>query len=183
MLAHADASIDPRLPRHRGLYYGGAWHASSGGRDTAISSPGTGESLGTAVDASPEDVDRAVIAARRAFDSWRDVPAQQRAKAIRAAAAVLREHAEELAWLDAIDGGNPLTAMLFDVGISADYIDYFAGLVTEIKGSTIPIGASTHHVGVPFGGVKQSGLGREESIEELLACTQLKNVNVTLRMP
>ena len=36
------------------------------------------------------------------------------------------------------------------------------------------------HVGVPFGGVKQSGLGREESIEELYACTQIKNINVTL---
>jgi betaine-aldehyde dehydrogenase len=42
-------------------------------------------------------------------------------------------------------------------------------------------GASTHHVGVPFGGVKQSGIGREESIEELYACTQIKNVNVTLK--
>ena len=42
-------------------------------------------------------------------------------------------------------------------------------------------GASTHHVGVPFGGFKQSGIGREESIEELLACTQIKNVNVTLK--
>jgi len=42
-------------------------------------------------------------------------------------------------------------------------------------------GASTHYVGVPFGGYKQSGLGREESIEELLACTQIKNVNVTLK--
>jgi betaine-aldehyde dehydrogenase len=42
-------------------------------------------------------------------------------------------------------------------------------------------GASTHYVGVPFGGYKQSGMGREESIEELLACTQIKNVNVTLR--
>ena len=38
-----------------------------------------------------------------------------------------------------------------------------------------------HHVGVPFGGYKQSGMGREESIEELLACTQIKNVNVTIR--
>ena len=56
---------------------------------------------------------------------------------------ILREHADELAWIEAIDGGNPLTAMLFDVGISADYMDYFAGLVTEIKGSTIPIGAGT----------------------------------------
>ena len=42
-------------------------------------------------------------------------------------------------------------------------------------------GASTHYVGVPFGGYKQSGMGREESIEELLACTQIKNVNLTLR--
>ncbi len=42
-------------------------------------------------------------------------------------------------------------------------------------------GASTHYVGVPFGGYKQSGVGREESIEELLACTQIKNINVTLR--
>ena len=41
-------------------------------------------------------------------------------------------------------------------------------------------GASTHHVGVPFGGYKQSGMGREESIDELLACTQIKNINVTL---
>jgi betaine-aldehyde dehydrogenase len=41
--------------------------------------------------------------------------------------------------------------------------------------------ASTHHVGVPFGGCKQSGIGREESIDELLACTQVKNVSVTLR--
>jgi len=41
--------------------------------------------------------------------------------------------------------------------------------------------ASIHYVGVPFGGYKQSGMGREESIEELLACTQIKNVHVNLR--
>ena len=42
-------------------------------------------------------------------------------------------------------------------------------------------GASTHYVGLPFGGYKQSGSGREESIDELLECTQIKNVMVTLR--
>ena len=159
MLQHADTPLDPRLPRHRGLYYGGAWQATAGGRETALSSPGTGESLGTAVDASTQDVDRAVIAARQAFESWRDVPAQQRAAAIRKAAAILRDHAEELAWIDAIDGGNPLTAMLFDVGISADYMDYFAGLVTEIKGSTIPIGPATlnYTVREPLGVVARIG--------------------------
>jgi betaine-aldehyde dehydrogenase len=142
MLQTAERPLDRHLPQHRGLYYGGAWHASAG-REIAVTSPATGESLGTAVEATTEDVDRAVTAAKQGFLLWRDTPAQQRAKAIRKAAAILREHAEELAYLDALDGGNPLTAMLYDVEISADYMDYFAGLVTEIKGSTIPIGEGT----------------------------------------
>jgi betaine-aldehyde dehydrogenase len=143
MLQTAERALDRRLPQHRGLYYGGAWHASAGGREIAVTSPATGEALGTAVDATVEDVDRAVTAARAAFLLWRDTPAQQRARAIRKAAAILRQHAEELAYLDALDSGNPLTAMLYDVEISADYMDYFAGLVTEMKGSTIPIGEGT----------------------------------------
>src|SRR5438552_6470355 len=143
MLQTAERALDRRLPQHRGLYYGGAWHASFGGRGIPITCPATGEAVGTAVDATVEDVDRAVTAARAAFLLWRDTPAQQRAKAIRKASAILRQHAEELAYLDAVDGGNPLTAMLYDVEISADYMDYFAGLVTEMKGSTIPIGEGT----------------------------------------
>ena len=102
-----------------------------------------GERSGTTIDATADDVDRAVAAARAAFPAWRDTPAQERAKAIRAAAAILLQHADELAWLEALDTGNPFQAMRFDVEISAAYMDYFAGLVTEIKGSTIPIGAGT----------------------------------------
>ena len=143
MLQTAERALDRRLPQHRGLYYGGAWHASASGREIAVTCPATGEALGIAVDATVEDVDRAVTAARAAFFHWRDTPAQQRAKAIRNAAAILRQHAEELAYVDALDGGNPLSAMLYDVEISAEYMDYFAGLVTEIKGSTIPIGEGT----------------------------------------
>ncbi len=145
MQLHAESTtgeraIDARLPTHRGLYYGGAWHDSVGGRQAPVVSPSTGGSLGNAADAGSEDVDRAVKAARAAFALWRDTPAQDRAKAIRAASAILRANAEELAYLEALDTGNPFQAMLFDVGISADYMDYFAGLVTEIKGATIPIG-------------------------------------------
>ena len=143
MLKASEGSPDPRLPKQRGLYYGGAWHASAAGRELAVASPATGESLGTTVDASADDVDRAVAAARAAFLLWRDTPAQERAKAIRAAAAILLRHAEELAWLEALDTGNPFQAMLYDVEISAGYMEYFAGLVTEIKGSTIPINAGT----------------------------------------
>ena len=137
------ADSDPRLPQHRSLYYGGAWHASTGGREIPVSCPATGDPLGASIDATVEDVDRAVVAARAGFLVWRDTPAQERAKAIRKASSILRAHAEELAWLDARDGGNPFVAMAYDVEISADYMDYFAGMVTEIKGSTIPINANT----------------------------------------
>src|SRR5204863_8418263 len=74
---------------------------------------------------------------------WGGTPALQRGKTSRTAAAIRRQLAEELGDLDALDGGNPLTAMLCDVEISADYMDYFAGLVTEMKGDTIPIGEGT----------------------------------------
>src|SRR5437773_6216002 len=109
MLERLEASpagaLDERLPRRRQLYYGGAWHASAGGRENAVTCPATGESLGTAVDATVEDVDRAVVAARAAFPHWRDTPAQERAQTIRRAAAVLREHAEDLAHVEALDTG------------------------------------------------------------------------------
>ena len=129
-----------RLPVQRGLYYGGAWHAALASGRLAITDPATGDDLGTAADAGIDDVARAVTAARAGFLAWRDTPAQTRARAVRDAAAVLRAHADELAWLDARDGGNPFSAMRYDVDISAAYMEYFAGLVTEIKGDTIPIG-------------------------------------------
>jgi betaine-aldehyde dehydrogenase len=139
----ASVSADPRVPRHRTLYYGGGWHESDGARMIAVTAPATLDALGTTIDATAGDVDRAVAAARTAFPGWRDTAAQERAKSIRAAAAILLEHADELAWLEALDTGNPFQAMRFDVEISAAYMEYFAGLVTEIKGSTIPIGAGT----------------------------------------
>src|SRR5207244_503963 len=116
------APLDPRLPQHRGLYYGGAWHRSSSARETPIVSPATGASLGTAVEATAEDIDRAVVAARQAFVLWRETPAQERAAALRKAIAILRAHADELAWLEAVDTGNPMQAMRFDVEISAGYM-------------------------------------------------------------
>src|SRR4030095_13531287 len=150
-------SHDPRLPRHRDLYFGGAWHR--GTRTIAVTSPSTGESLGTTVDATAEEIDRAVAAARQAFFRWRDVAAQERASAIRRASAILRANADELAWLEAVDTGNPFQAMRFDVEMSAGYMEYFAGLVTEIKGDTIPIGAGVlnYTVREPLGVVARIG--------------------------
>jgi betaine-aldehyde dehydrogenase len=147
------------LPTRRTLYYGGAWHASVGGCETPVTSPSTGESLGNAIDASAQDVERAVAAARDGFILWRDTKPEVRANAIRKAAVILREHAEELALIEALDTGNPLSAMLYDVAISAEYMDLFAGLVTEIKGSTIPIGPASLHYTLrePLGVVARIG--------------------------
>ena len=147
------------LPVRREHYFGGAWHPSVSGAVIDVESPSTGEHLGTASSAGAEDAARAVAAAADAFPGWRDTPAQQRAQCIRAAATVLREHRDELAWLDAIDGGNPFQAMLYDVDISVGYMDYFAGLVTEIKGATIPIapGMLNYTLREPLGVVARIG--------------------------
>lgn len=148
-----------RLTIRRQHFYGGGWHASVHGAQMPISSPATGESLGVASVGDAQDVDRAVIAAAEAFEAWRDTPAQERAACVRKAAAVLRKSAEELAWIDALDGGNPFNAMLYDVEISASYMDYFAGLVTELKGATIPIGPGilNYTVREPLGVVARIG--------------------------
>jgi betaine-aldehyde dehydrogenase len=132
-----------KLPAQRKHFYGGAWHDSVGGGEMDITSPATGESLGTMAVGEAQDAAAAVEAAYDAFPAWRDTPAQDRAAALRRAAQTLRDNAQELGWLDAIDGGNPFGAMVYDVELSAAYLDYFAGLVTEVKGATIPVDGKT----------------------------------------
>src|SRR5689334_21358594 len=147
------------LPAKRQHYYGGRWHSSVSGAEMSVGCPATGESLGAVSVADPQDVDRAVCAAIDGFERWRDTPAQERAVCIRRAIAAMRTHAEQLAWIDAMDTGNPFNAMLFDVEISAGYMDYFAGLVTEMKGATIPIGPNVlnYTVREPLGVIERIG--------------------------
>lgn len=128
-----------QLPAHRGLYYGGAWHEPKGGYVDTFS-PATGENLGPTASANAKDVAAAVEAAHAAFRPWSMLPPKQRGAALREMAAVLRANKEELALLDALDCGNPVTALLRDVDIAAELIEYFAGLVYELRGSTIPMG-------------------------------------------
>jgi len=128
------------LPSRRDLYYGGAWHAPVGGRRDETFDPGTGASLGAVAIAGDADVDAAVAAAKRGFDAWRAVAPLERARILRAMAARVREHADELAWIDATNGGNPVREMASDARIAAAQLEFFAGLVTEMKGASIPMG-------------------------------------------
>ena len=128
------------LPAERGLYYGGAWRKARSGREVESLSPATGESLGMLADAGADDVEAVIAAAMAGFRTWRRVPPLERAKVLREAAATLRKHGRELAMLDAADGGNPVTEMMGDVNIAAAQMDFFAGLVTEMKGASVPMG-------------------------------------------
>ena len=140
------------LPRHRDLYYGGAWHEPAGGYAETFN-PATGESLGQCAEANAADVHAAATAAHQAFKSWRRTAPAVRAQALRKIAAIMRETKEELAAIDAINCGNPVTALMHDVDIATQLIDYFAGLVYELRGSTIPMGEDIVDMTVrePFG--------------------------------
>src|SRR5262245_22554109 len=134
------ASVKLNLPAHRGAYYDGKWHEPKAGKYADALNPGTGESLGRVADGTADDVDAAVAAAKRAYKEWRRVPPLERAKLLKKIAEVLRNNAAELAMIDAADCGNPVAEMISDATIAAAQIEFFAGLVTEMKGDTIPMG-------------------------------------------
>lgn len=133
------SSISEMLPRRRELYYGGAWHEPRGGYLDTVN-PATGESLGRVAEANAEDVDAAVRAAQDGFETWRRLKPLERAGLLRKVASVLRENAFELAMIDAANCGNPISEMQRDALIAATQIEYYAGLATEIRGDTLPMG-------------------------------------------
>lgn len=128
------------LPLHTGLYYGGQWHDPLGGGVEDTMNPATGQPLAKVAVATRSDVDAAVAAARVGFLQWRDVLPLERARILKEIAARLRLHGDELAMIDAANCGNPYTEMRGDAGVAAAQMEFFAGLVTEMKGDTIPMG-------------------------------------------
>lgn len=127
------------LPRERRLYAGGRWIEPQGGYAETWN-PGTGDSLGRCAEADAADVAMVVEEAQRAFLDWRRVKPLERAAMLRRIAQVLRENAGELAMIDAANCGNPVSEMAGDALAAAAHVEYFAGLVTEIKGETLPMG-------------------------------------------
>ena len=140
------------LPSQRDLFYGGQWHAPRGGYATTLN-PATQEDLGPVAQANAHDVDQAVLAANDAFKSWRRTLSVDRANCLRRLASRLRENADELAWLDSLNCGNPIREMKRDVLSAAAQLDYYAGLVYELKGETLPMGEDVVNYSVrePYG--------------------------------
>ena len=122
------------------LYYGGEWHDASSGRTVEVRNPATAEALGQVSWAGAVDVDRAVTAAHEGFQRWRRTSPLERAAVLRRGAAIIRSRAREIASIDAADSGVPFKITVADVEDGALAFEFFAGLVTEVKGATIPVG-------------------------------------------
>jgi betaine-aldehyde dehydrogenase len=105
------------------------------GDTEAVLNPATGEELARAPVASPEDVDRAVKAARRAFPGWSNATPAQRAEALLALADAIDEHAAEIARLEALNAGKPIEAVTSDeLPVMSDNLRFFAGAARCLEG-------------------------------------------------
>src|SRR5262245_36944619 len=135
-IAQKRASIDPGnvLPSHLDLYYGGRWHAPRAGEYVATINPANGQVIARIAHAGAEDADAAIAAAYAAFRDWGRTTPLDRAARLKDAARILRGESEALAMLDALNTGNPVAQMVADAKMAAQAMEYFAGLVTEIKG-------------------------------------------------
>jgi betaine-aldehyde dehydrogenase len=115
--------------------------------------PATLRPLGRVPAASAVDVDRAVQSAALAQRDWADLSVWERAARLRALASAIRARGSEILELEARDTGNTIGKLRADVEIAAGYLEYFAGLGSELKGETIPATARGLHYTVhePYG--------------------------------
>ena len=133
----------------RKMFIDGKWVEAASGKTFPTYNPATGEVLAQIAEGDREDIDRAVKAARRAFESgpWHEMTASQRGRIIWKLGDLIEEHLEEFAQLESLDNGKPLSvARVADVPLAADLFHYMAGWATKIEGNTIPISAASRRV-------------------------------------
>ena len=138
------AFIKDQAPK--GMLIGGQWTQAQSGETFETVNPATGSVLATVASGGPADVDRAVAAARRAFAerSWADMNPHERTLVLLRIADALEANSEELATLESLDGGIPITLTRGMVAEAAKTVRYYAGWPTKITGTVNPVDASVH---------------------------------------
>jgi phenylacetaldehyde dehydrogenase len=120
----------------------GKWVGARSGETFPTYNPAKGEVIGTVAAGDKADIDLAVKAARRAFESgpWRSITPSERGRLLWKLADLLEANLEEFARLESLDNGKPLAvARVADVPLAVDLLRYMAGWATKIHGSTFPI--------------------------------------------
>lgn len=123
------------LKERYGLFIDGAWVAPSKGRYFTTTNPATEKPLAEVADASPSDVDKAVKAARRAYNSvWSKLPSKERGKYIYRIARLIQERSRELAVVESLDGGKPIReSRTVDIPLAAAHFFYYAGWADKLE--------------------------------------------------
>jgi aldehyde dehydrogenase (NAD+) len=128
--------IDNAVDNSYQLYIDGEWTNGSGGNKITSYNPSNGEKLADFVDATKEDVDQAVAAAQKAFETWKDVDVATRSSLLLKIADLIDANKEHLALVETLDNGKPLRETLsIDVPASADHFRYFASVIRAEEGS------------------------------------------------
>jgi phenylacetaldehyde dehydrogenase len=128
------------------MFINNQWVDSASGKTFPVYNPATGEVLAKVAEGDREDINRAVKAARKAFDSgpWPEMSASERGRLLWKLGDLLEEHTEEFAQLESLDNGKPLAvARVADLPLAVDLFRYMAGWATKLEGNTIPISAKS----------------------------------------
>ncbi|HTX14524.1 MAG TPA: aldehyde dehydrogenase family protein [Candidatus Baltobacteraceae bacterium] len=139
-----DQNVARYVSKPRQMFINGKWVNAASGKTFPTYNPATGEVLAQIAEGDREDVDRAVKAARAAFETgpWRKLTPSERGRLIWKLADLIDAHTEEFAQLESLDNGKPVTiARVADVPLAADLFRYMAGWATKVEGNTIPISA------------------------------------------
>ena len=137
------------IAKDKKILIGGQWSDAASDARVNVVNPSDGSVLGAFGDASAEDVDRAVAAARKAFEEgpWRTMKPGERAALIHACADAMAAHHEELAQLESLDTGKPINSARGEIFAAIGAIRYYAGWADKITGTTHSINMpGDHHV-------------------------------------
>ena len=126
------------------LFIGGQWRDASDGAVFKTKCPADGEILAECAQATREDVDAAVQAAWKAFETWKNVSVNERAAILNKIADIIDENKEFLAMGESLDNGKPIReTMAVDIPLSAQHFRYFAGCIMAEEGSANMLGTDT----------------------------------------
>ena len=120
------------------LFIAGQWQDAESGKTIAVHNPATGQEIGRVAHAGIADLDRALAAAQKGFEVWRDTPAIERAKTMRRAAALMRERADAIAAILTQEQGKPRAEARVEAMAAADIIEWFADEGMRVYGRIVP---------------------------------------------
>ena len=176
-------------------FINGKFVPSSSANRIEVTNPSTGQTICTVPDSSQADVDAAIAAAEAAQSGWAKRPAIERAKALRAIAAKIREHVEPLARVITEEQGKVLGLARVEVAFTADYLDYMAEWARRIEGEILesdrpgetiflfrqPIGVDRRHPPLEFPVLSHRPQGRPRPGHRQHHCDQAQRGNAPQR--